>query len=40
MNQIKYPHCGEIFTVDQSSYADILSQVRNQAFQQEIHDKL
>ena len=40
MNQIKCPHCGEIFTVDQSSYAEILSQVRNQAFQQEIHDKL
>jgi hypothetical protein len=40
MSQIKCPHCGEIFTVDQSSYADILSQVRNQSFQQEIHDKL
>jgi hypothetical protein len=40
MSQIKCPHCGEIFTVDQSSYSEILSQVRNQAFQQEIHDKL
>ena len=40
MNQIKCPHCGEIFTVDQSSYSEILSQVRNQEFQHEIHDKL
>lgn len=40
MNQIKCPHCNEIFTVDQASYADILSQVRNDAFQKEIHDKL
>ena len=40
MNQIKCPHCNEIFTVDQASYADILSQVRNDAFQVEIHEKL
>jgi len=36
MNQIKCPNCGEIFTVDKSSYAEILSQVRNHAFQDEI----
>lgn len=40
MNQIKCPHCGEVFTVDQSSYAEILSQVRNETFNKEIHDKL
>jgi len=40
MSQIKCPHCSEVFTVDQSSYADILSQVRNQAFEQEVHAKL
>lgn len=40
MNQIKCPHCGEIFTVDQSSYAEILNQVRSQAFHQEIEEKL
>jgi hypothetical protein len=40
MSQIKCPHCGEVFTVDQSSYAEILSQVRNQEFQNEIHEKL
>lgn len=36
MHQIKCPSCGEIFTVDQSSYAEILSQVRNHAFEEEI----
>lgn len=40
MSQIKCPHCGEIFTVDQSSYASILSQVRNDVFQKEVHEKL
>ena len=40
MSQIKCPHCSEVFTVDQSSYADILSQVRNQAFEEEVHAKL
>lgn len=40
MNQIKCPHCGEVFTVDQSSYAEILSQVRNETFNKEINDKL
>lgn len=40
MNQIKCPHCGEVFTVNQSSYAEILSQVRNETFNKEINDKL
>ena len=29
MNEIKCPHCGEAFTIDQAGYADILSQVKN-----------
>ena len=37
MNQIKCPHCGEVFTVDASGFADILAQVRTQEFEQEIH---
>lgn len=40
MNQIKCPHCGEVFTVDQKSYADILSQVRNQSFDKEVQAQL
>ena len=40
MNQIKCPHCGEVFTVDASGFADILAQVRTQEFEQEIHVQL
>ena len=40
MNEIKCPHCGTVFTIDEASYADILSQVRNQKFQEEVHEKL
>lgn len=40
MNQIKCPHCGEVFTVDASGFADILAQVRTQEFEQEIHAQL
>lgn len=40
MNEIKCPHCQTVFTIDEASYADILSQVRTQAFHEEIHEKL
>lgn len=36
MPEIKCPHCGQIFQVDQSGYADLLSQVRNAEFHQEL----
>ena len=35
-NEIKCPHCGEAFTVDESGYAVILNQVRDQEFQREV----
>lgn len=35
-NEIKCPHCGEVFTVDESGYAAILNQVRDQEFQREV----
>ena len=28
MNEIKCPHCGEVFKVDASGYADIVKQVQ------------
>ena len=40
MNKIKCPHCQQEFEIDESSYANILSQVRSQEFNKEIHDKL
>lgn len=40
MNEIKCPHCHKVFTVDESSYADILSQVRTKKFNEEVPEKL
>lgn len=40
MNQIKCPHCGKEFTIDEASYSDIVSQIRNKEFQDEVHEKL
>lgn len=40
MNEIKCPHCGKAFRIDEAGYADILSQVRNEAFENEIREKL
>ena len=36
MNQIKCPKCGEVFQIDETSYAAIVSQVRNEEFEKEI----
>ena len=36
MNEIKCPHCGKTFQVDENDYAQIASQVRNEAFHQEL----
>jgi len=40
MNDIKCPHCGKAFKIDESGYADILKQVRDSAFDQQLHDRL
>lgn len=40
MNEIKCPHCGTLFTIDEAGYADILAQVRTKEFNKEIHEKL
>ncbi|MBR5984693.1 MAG: DUF2130 domain-containing protein [Bacteroidales bacterium] len=39
MNEIKCPHCGNVFTVDESGYAAILNQVRDKAFEKELQEK-
>ena len=36
MNEIKCPHCGEVFQVDEAGYAAIAAQVRNQQFEDEV----
>jgi len=40
MNDIICPHCNKAFKVDESGFADILRQVRNNEFEKEIHDRL
>lgn len=40
MNDIKCPHCGKVFKVDEAGFADILKQVRDNQFEKEIHDRL
>lgn len=40
MNEIICPHCGKAFKIDEAGYADILKQVRDSAFEQQLHDRL
>ena len=40
MNQIKCPHCGKEFTIDEASYSDIVSQIRNKEFESQVHERL
>ena len=39
MNEIKCPHCGEVFKVDASGYADIVKQVRDAEFAHDVHER-
>lgn len=40
MHEIKCPHCGKTFNIDEAGYADILSQVRDEAFDRALHERL
>ena len=40
MHEINCPHCGKAFKIDEAGYADILKQVRDSEFEQQIHDRL
>ena len=40
MNEIKCPNCGEVFTVNESQYSVLLSQVRTAEFDKEIHERI
>ena len=40
MHEIKCPHCGEVFTIDEAGYADIVKQVRDSEFEQQLHERL
>lgn len=40
MNEIICPNCHKAFKIDEAGYADILKQVRDSAFEQQLHDRL
>ena len=40
MNEIRCPHCGQVFTVDESGYAALLNQVRDHEFQRELNERV
>ena len=40
MNDIICPHCNKAFKVDEAGYADILKQVRDSEFEQQLHERL
>lgn len=40
MHEIICPHCGKTFNLDDIGYAEILNQVRNEAFATELHERL
>lgn len=40
MHEIICPHCGKAFKIDEAGYADILKQVRDSDFEQQLHERL
>jgi len=40
MHEIICPHCSKAFKIDEAGYADILKQVRDSAFEQQLHERL
>lgn len=40
MHEINCPHCGKAFKIDEAGYADILKQVRNGEFEQQLQERL
>lgn len=40
MNEIKCPHCGKTFKIDEASFAAILKQVRDHEFEKELHERI
>ncbi len=40
MHEIKCPHCGKTFNIDEAGYADILKQVHDEAFDNALHERM
>ena len=39
-HEIICPHCSRAFTIDEAGYADIVKQVRDREFEQQLHERL
>ena len=40
MNEIKCPHCQKAFKIDEAGYANIVKQVRDDEFEEQLHERL
>ena len=40
MHEITCPNCGKAFNIDEAGYADILRQVRDEAFEKTLHERM
>ena len=40
MHEINCPHCHKAFKIDEAGYADILQQVRDHAFEEQLQERL
>ena len=40
MNEIKCPHCGEAFKIDEAGYADIVKQIKDDQYEKDLHERL
>ena len=40
MHEIICPHCGKAFTIDEAGYAEIIKQVRDSEFEEQLHQRL
>ena len=38
--ELKCPHCGQVFKIDEGEYAELVQQVRGKEFEKELHDRL
>ena len=38
--ELKCPHCGKVFKIDEGDYAELIQQVRGKEFEKELHDRL
>ena len=40
MTELKCPHCGQVFTVDESELDSIVNQIRDSEFKQDVDAKV